>query len=70
MSAVHNEMHTRAETARILGISLPTLDRRLAAGELAHYKDGARVLIDDAQIEEYKQRRHRRRAAEQQQEAA
>lgn len=57
------KMHSRAEAAQLLGISIPTLDRRLAAGDLEHYKDGSRVLIDTAQIEEYKAKHRRSRRA-------
>lgn len=36
---------SRIETARQLGISLPTLARRLADGTIPHTKIGGRVLI-------------------------
>jgi len=67
----NNRMHSRAQASLLLGISVPTLDRRIASGKLEHYKDGGRVLIDDAQIEEYKAkhrvrgRRVRRRSTKQ-----
>jgi excisionase family DNA binding protein len=36
---------SRIETAKQLGISLPTLARRLADGTIPHTKIGGRVLI-------------------------
>lgn len=36
---------SRTETAKQLGISLPTLARRLADGTIPHTKIGGRVLI-------------------------
>ena len=51
------EFLTRQEAANKLRIGLRTLDRRLASGELAHYKIGAGpralVRISDEQIIEY-----------------
>ena len=64
-----NRMYSRAEAALLLGISVPTLDRRIVSGKLEVYKDGSRVLIDDEQIEAYKSkhrvrgRKVRRRSA-------
>lgn len=51
-----SKLRSKPETARILGISIATLDRRIEAGEIEYFKIGWRVLFDDAQIEAYKER--------------
>ena len=47
------KLRSKPETARILGISLATLDRRIADGSINYFKQGARVCISDEQISEY-----------------
>jgi excisionase family DNA binding protein len=50
---------TKAEVARILGVSAKTIDRRIRARELPVIRDGriVRILLDD--LEDYL-RRHRK----------
>jgi excisionase family DNA binding protein len=62
-----SRLRSKPETARILGISLATLDRRIADGSIEYYKQGWRVMFGDAQIEAYLERcrnapRHRHSA--------
>jgi excisionase family DNA binding protein len=42
---ISKHFFSRKETAKVLSISLPTLNRRLADGSIPHVKLGGRVLI-------------------------
>lgn len=44
---------TRAEAAKILKISLPTLDKHLQDGVIRSQRVGKRVLIPDDQLEQF-----------------
>lgn len=41
------------EAARLLGISRPTMFRRIQRGELAAIRDGRRTLVAMAELERY-----------------
>ena len=41
------------EAARILGISRPTLFRRISRGEIAAVHDGKKTLVTTAELERY-----------------
>ena len=43
----------RKEAARRLGLSVATIDRELARGNITHMRSGRRVLFTQAHIEEY-----------------
>jgi excisionase family DNA binding protein len=49
--------HTRQETCRILGCSLPTLDKYIDMGLLNSVKVGRRIYIPESSIEEFLSRR-------------
>ena len=61
----NNRMYSRAQLSILLGVSVPTIDRYLAKRVLEHYKIEGRVLVSEAQVEEFKARHLRRRAPEQ-----
>lgn len=46
-------LHTKAETADILRISIATLDRRITDGSIEYFKVGWQVLFNDEQIQDY-----------------
>ena len=46
-------LHTKAETADILRISIATLDRRITDGSIEYFKVGWQVLFNDEQIQNY-----------------
>jgi excisionase family DNA binding protein len=50
------EMLSRTDAARLLSLSLRTLDRRIASGDLEAVKDGTRVLIAPEAVADYKAR--------------
>jgi excisionase family DNA binding protein len=52
------------EAARRLGVSRWTLYKRVAAGEVASYNTGSRLLFDPDDVAEHLQRRRRPAAAE------
>ena len=41
------------EAARLLGISRPTMFRRIQRGEITAVKDGRRTLVTTAELERY-----------------
>lgn len=47
------KLHSKRDTAKLLNISIATLDRRIADGSINYYKQGFRIAFSDAQIEEY-----------------
>lgn len=72
-----SKLRTKPETARLLGISVATLDRRIDAGDIEYFKIGWHVRFSDEQIEAYKahclngpRRRQRARGRRRQQQAA
>lgn len=62
------KLHSKRNTAKMLNISVATLDRRIADGSINYYKQGFRIAFSDSQIEEYlehclnapRQREHRK----------
>jgi excisionase family DNA binding protein len=50
----------RRITAERLGVSVPTVDRLIAAGKLRAGKIGRRVVVSDQAIEEFRQEVERR----------
>lgn len=48
-------LHTRHETAKILGVSVSTLDNERAEGRITYiqYRPNGRVMISDEAISEY-----------------
>ena len=44
---------SRNETARLLNISLRTLEKMLAVGELPHRRLGRRILIPRSSVEQF-----------------
>lgn len=44
---------TRAEVAKILRISLGTLDKRIREGEISTTREGKRVFVKKAELERY-----------------
>lgn len=70
---VNGEVHyTRPEAARRLGISVPTLDRKLAKGLIEYYQPGrgARITFSEAQLKAYVERCLCRASVEQTSQAA
>ena len=49
------KLRSKPETAKLLNISLATLDRRIADGSISYYKQGFRIAFSDTQIEAYLQ---------------
>lgn len=47
------EAFNRKEAARRLAVSLVTLDRELARGNILHFRSGRRVLFTQAHLDEY-----------------
>jgi excisionase family DNA binding protein len=54
------KLMTKAEAARILRISVATLDRRIADGSIAYYKQGWQVFFSEQHIEDYMARCEKR----------
>jgi excisionase family DNA binding protein len=50
----------RTEAARRLGLSVVTLDRELARGNITHVRVGRRVLFTQAHLEDYLERNERK----------
>lgn len=48
---------TRKETAKIIGITTPTLLSRTLAGEISAYRTGRRVLYRRSEVDEYVSKR-------------
>ncbi len=55
-----NTAFDRKEAARRLNISVVTLDRELARGNIAHFKSGRRVLFMQVHLDEYIKRNERK----------
>lgn len=51
---------SRREAARHLGLSVVTIDREVARGNIAHFRGGRRVLFTQAHLDEYIQRNERK----------
>lgn len=47
------EAFDRKEAARRLGLSVVTIDRELARGNITHFRSGRRVLFTQAHLDEY-----------------
>ena len=47
------EAFNRKEAARRLGVSVVTIDRELARGNIAHFRSGRRVLFTQAYLNDY-----------------
>jgi excisionase family DNA binding protein len=43
----------RREAARLLGLSVATIDRELAREKITHFRSGRRVLFTQAHLDEY-----------------
>jgi predicted DNA-binding transcriptional regulator AlpA len=48
-----SKLLSKPETARLLNISIATLDRRIADGSINYFKQGWRISFSDEQIQEY-----------------
>jgi excisionase family DNA binding protein len=53
-TATLNRLYSKKETAKILNISIPTLDRRISDGSIEYFKQGWLIHFDESQIEAYK----------------
>jgi excisionase family DNA binding protein len=51
-----SKLRTKHDTAKLLGISIATLDRHIAAGCIEYYKVGWQVRFSDEQINAYLER--------------
>jgi len=51
-------LHTRKQTAARLGLSLRTVDAMISAGKLPHYRFGASVRLDPAEVDAALRARH------------
>ncbi len=47
------ELRTKAETAKILRISVATIDRRIKTGSIEFYRVGWQILFSREQIQNY-----------------
>lgn len=54
------EAFDRKEAARRLGLSVVTIDRELARGNITHFRSGRRVLFTQAHLDEYIKRNERK----------
>jgi excisionase family DNA binding protein len=54
------EAFDRKEAARRLGLSVVTIDRELARGNITHFRSGRRVLFTPAHLDEYIKRNERK----------
>lgn len=50
----------RKEVARRLGLSVVTIDRELARGNISHFRSGRRVLFTQSHVDEYIRRNERK----------
>jgi excisionase family DNA binding protein len=50
------KLHSKPETAKLLSISIATLDRLIAAGRIEYFKIGWHVRFSDEQINTYLER--------------
>lgn len=62
-AATPRDLLTRPEAAHVLGVSLSTIDRMRAAGDLAEVKIRGRVMIPRAEVRRLVAATHRRRPA-------
>ncbi|MEK7722714.1 MAG: helix-turn-helix domain-containing protein [Acidobacteriota bacterium] len=46
-------LRTKAETAKLLRISIATLDRRISDGSIEYFKVGWQILFNEQQIQSY-----------------
>lgn len=53
MNRDHIEAFNRKEAARRLGLSVVTIDRELARGNITHFRSGRRVLFTQAHVDDY-----------------
>jgi excisionase family DNA binding protein len=60
MSEDKLEAFDRKEAARRLGLSVVTIDRELARGNITHFRSGRRVLFTQAHLDEYVKRNERK----------
>jgi excisionase family DNA binding protein len=54
------EAFNRKEAARRLGLSVVTIDRELARGNITHFRSGRRVLFTQAHLDDYIKRNERK----------
>ncbi len=52
-TATVSKLRSKFDTAKLLGISIATLDRHIAAGRIEYYKVGWHVRFSDEQISAY-----------------
>lgn len=48
-----SRLRSKPETAKLLGISMATLDRRIADGSINYFKQGWRIAFSDGHIADY-----------------
>ncbi len=60
MSKDQTEAFNRKEAARRLGLSVVTIDRELARGNISHFRSGRRVLFTQAHLDDYIKRNERK----------
>jgi excisionase family DNA binding protein len=60
MSKDQFEAFDRKEAARRLGLSVVTIDRELARGNISHFRSGRRVLFTQAHLDDYIKRNERK----------
>jgi excisionase family DNA binding protein len=60
MNEVQIEAFDRKEAARRLGLSVVTIDRELARGNITHFRSGRRVLFTQTHLDEYIKRNERK----------
>jgi putative molybdopterin biosynthesis protein len=53
MSETEKGTFDRKEAARLLGVSVVTVDRLLAQGHISHFRVGRRVLFTESHLNEY-----------------
>lgn len=47
------QRYSRSESAEYLGVSVVTLDRTVANGEISYFRIGRRVIFDKKHLDEY-----------------
>ena len=53
MNIAEKVLFDRAEAARRLAISIPTLDRLVKAGRISHFRVGRRVLFSEELVSDF-----------------
>ncbi len=53
MAGSVGRLRSKLETAKLLGISIATLDRRISEGSINYFKQGWRILFSEEHIQEY-----------------